>query len=317
MPVPQPGQVYTRAGLRRMGISERRIGSPEFRRVLPGRYASAQEPVELRSVARAVIRRAVPGGVISHVTAAELLRLPLPEALTWAGGAAVHCTVAPERKRRSARGLIVHVRSGRRSIPFHGLELEHPVGVLLDLAGLLDHDDLVACIDALGSFRREDMGITVDAVREMARGVSGRGIRALRAAARDARDGVDSPRETRTRLMLLRAGYPEPEINRPVVDPATGKEYAIDLAYRRWMVAIEYDGKDHLTAAQQRKDHAKDEVLHAQGWSVLRLTSDDHHDSSDFFRRLEFMIADAEARGDRDHRAPGGPGDTGSDAARR
>lgn len=309
-PTLRRGRVHTRRVLRQHGVSERRLGSSDFPRVLPGCYAVGEGPAELREVARVAQRIVVPGSVISHVTAAELIGLPVPTRLTRGGGEPVHCTVEPVRKRASARGLKIHVRAGRRSVPFEGLTIAHPVDILLDLAPLLSLDELVACIDSLGSMRRENIRVPVETIRIAARTVSGRGVRALRAAAREARDAVDSPRETQTRLMLLRAGYPEPEINRPIIDPATDKEYRIDLAYARWKIAIEYDGKDHFTLKQKRSDHYKDELLHREGWTVLRLTVDDHIDSRDFFLRLDDMIAQAETRLlDGPQRDPTIPGD--------
>lgn len=294
-PALRQGRVHTRAVLRQHGVSERRLGSSDFPRVLPRCYAVGEGTAELREVARVAQKIVVPGSVLSHVTAAELLGLPLPDRLTWSSGEPIHCTVEPDRKRASARGLRVHVRPGRRSIPFEGLTIAHPVDILLDLASVLSHDDLVAGVDSLGSMLRGNIRVPVETIRIAARTASGRGVRALRAAAREARDAVDSPRETRTRLMLMRAGYPEPEINRPIIDPATGKEYRIDLAYGRWKIAIEYDGKHHFTEDQKRSDHYKDELLHQEGWTVLRMTVADHIDPRDFYLRLESMIAQAEA----------------------
>lgn len=280
----------------KMGVSIRRLSSPEFLRVLPGCYTVAAEPAGVREVARILQRRVVPGSLICHVTAAELLGLPLPDKLTWEGGADIHCTVQPEQKRGSARRLRVHVREDPPSLVVDGVRVEHPFHVLLDLAPLLSHDELVACIDSLGSRIRVAGGLTVDAVRTACRGRRARGIRAVRAAVRDARDRVDSPRETMTRLMVVRAGYPEPETNRPLRDPVTGKEYWIDLAYPAWKIAIEYDGKRHFTAEQARKDHTKDELLHREGWAVLRITVEDHKDSKDFFALLDASIRTADQR---------------------
>ncbi|GAA1490111.1 hypothetical protein GCM10009626_28570 [Brachybacterium sacelli] len=111
---------------------------------------------------------------------------------------------------------------------------------------------------------------------------------------REARNWVDSPRETTTRLMLVRRGYPEPETNRPICDPVTGTRYWIDLAYAHWKIAIEYDGEHHFTLEQKRKDHGKDELLHREGWSVLRMTVDDHRDPRNFFALLDESIRSAD-----------------------
>ena len=43
--------------------------------------------------------------------------------------------------------------------------------------------------------------------------MEGRGCRLARRAASLAREGVDSPQETRLRLLLVLAGLPEPRVN--------------------------------------------------------------------------------------------------------
>lgn len=55
----------------------------------------------------------------------------------------------------------------------------------------------------------------------------------------------------------------------------------------RWRIAIEYVGKVHFTLGQQRKDHRKDELQHRLGWTVLRITIEDHQDPEDFFTLLD------------------------------
>src|SRR5699024_8695805 len=107
----------------------------------------------------------------------ELLDLPLPHRHTRAGGAPVHVRVGPESKRPSARGLTVHVRTGGASVAVDGLVLDWPVDVLLDLAGLLTPDELIACVDSLGSRRRKRLRIPVETVRAQARALQAPGVR--------------------------------------------------------------------------------------------------------------------------------------------
>lgn len=292
-----PRAVYTRAQLLRLGVSERRLASNEFSRVLPGCHTLTSDPAPLLAVARAAQTWVVPGAALSHISAAEVLGLPLPYRLTWAEGAPLHVDLDPSRRRSGGVRLVTHARQSRRRITLpNRLVIADPVDVLLDLAGLLPHDDLVACIDALGSLRRRDIRVPVESVRIAAQGRRGRYVRSLRRAAQEARDAVDSPRETSTRLLLLRRGFPEPETNRPVADPATGVQYFLDLSYPHWRIAIEYDGKDHFDPVRARRDRHKDEVLHDQGWSVLRITSHDHRDPRNFLARLRAKIHDAPRR---------------------
>lgn len=96
------------------------------------------------------------------------------------------------------------------------------------------------------------------------------------------------------RLMLVDRGWPEPELNRELVDSATGIVYYVDLAYPRWRIAIEYDGVDHLIdPGQVKRDQRKNMALHAQGWTAIRAYADDLHDPTDFFRRLECALREA------------------------
>src|SRR5699024_4385809 len=285
-----PRRVFTRQGLRRMGVSERRLRSAEFVRVLPGCYTRRDAPADLWAIAGIARRRVVPDAVICHVTAAELLGLPLPRRLTRAGGAPVHVRVGPEAKRRSAEGIVVHVRSGGRSAAVDGLVLDWPVDVLLDLAGLLAPDELTACVDALGSRRRERLRIPVETIRSQARSLRAPGVRALRIAAAQARDWVDSPQETATRLLLLRAGYDEPRTNHRFWDEVKRKEYYLDLSYPERKVAIEYDGKHHFTPEQARQDHGKDAALHREGWTVIRILAEDLAEPATFFAQLDAAL---------------------------
>lgn len=58
-----------------------------------------------------------------------------------------------------------------------------------------------------------------------------------------------SPKESETRAVLVFAGLPVPEVNPPLLDdPNTPWT---DLLYRRWRLAVEYEGSQHLTDRKQ------------------------------------------------------------------
>ncbi|OFT45863.1 hypothetical protein HMPREF3159_14830 [Brachybacterium sp. HMSC06H03] len=91
---------------------------------------------------------------------------------------------------------------------------------------------------------------------------------------------------------VRRYGRPVTVMNHEVVDPATGIAYYIDLAYPERCIAIECDGAEHLTAPDRvRHDHRKSAVLTAEGWTVTRVYSEDLHEPTDFFARLEHAWA--------------------------
>src|SRR5690606_27406781 len=86
---------------------------------------------------------------------------------------------------------------------------------------------------------------TLDAIRDRLR-AWGRfpGCTSVRAALALAREKVESPKETETRLLIIRAGLPEPVVQFEVRDG--GRLVArIDLAYPDLKIAIEYEGDEH------------------------------------------------------------------------
>ena len=109
-------------------------------------------------------------------------------------------------------------------------------------------------------------------------------------------ENVWSPMETRTRLLLTRRGYPLPVANLRVDDPDTDWHGCIDLAYPQWRIAIEYDSEAHrLDRALWQKDLHKNQVLHQQAWSVLRISVADLVAPEHFLQRLDAAISRAGA----------------------
>ncbi|WP_432885786.1 hypothetical protein ACQPYH_02155 [Kribbella sp. CA-245084] len=106
--------------------------------------------------------------------------------------------------------------------------------------------------------------------------IGARGIRLAREAAALVRSGVDSPMESRLRLLLILNGLPEPRIGYVVNDSAGGWLATPDLSYPELRFAIEYDGQHHLVDARQwRQDIRRRENLEREGWLVRVITSYD------------------------------------------
>jgi hypothetical protein len=105
---------------------------------------------------------------------------------------------------------------------------------------------------------------------------TGRGCRLARTAAGLVVPGVDSPMETRTRLLLVLGGLPMPEINFDIFGADGGWLAKPDLGYSKAMVAIEYQGDTHRTdKGQWRYDIEKARLLRELGWIVIELTAAD------------------------------------------
>lgn len=290
----------------------RDLASGKMIRAVPGFFMRADAPADLRSIAEVVQRHVRPGAVISHETAAEILRFPLPENLTREGGAPIRCRVAAGGKRTTGDLLVVHVRATAPAIRFQGLTISQPVVALQEIAASMSHTDLVTCVDAVVADRYgAAVPVPLHEIRRSAASLTGRGAASLRSAVIDARERVWSPMETKMRLLILARGYPELVPNMELIDPTTGIVYYIDLAYPQWKIAIEYDGKDHRVDKQQwEKDLHKNEVLHDQSWKVLRISIADYREPESFFQRLDAAIAERRLtcpdRGDTP--SPGGRG---------
>jgi very-short-patch-repair endonuclease len=87
---------------------------------------------------------------------------------------------------------------------------------------------------------------------------------------RDARDGVDSPKETELRLLIQDAGFPEPRTQCPVV--VDGRVVArLDLGWEEYRAGAEYDGAVHLERRQHSIDLDRHNGIRVAGWNVLQV----------------------------------------------
>lgn len=173
------------------------------------------------------------------------------------------------------------------------MTIVEPLVALQQIARRLTHEELVVAVDSLiadrfGTVIRYEL----DEVRRRAEQLQGQGASRVRAAVEHARERVWSPRETHLHLMLRRQGYPAPELNHQVLDPATGVVYYVDLAYPAQRIAIEYDGAEHLTDADRvKRDHRKSAALHAEEWTVIRVYAEDLRDPTDLLSRLDHALS--------------------------
>ncbi|OBH08302.1 hypothetical protein A5696_20470 [Mycobacterium sp. E2699] len=118
-----------------------------------------------------------------------------------------------------------------------------------------------------------------------------RGIRQLETALELVDPGSQSPKETWLRLLLIRAGFPRPATQIPVLAHG-GQVYYLDMGWEDLMVAAEYDGEQHrLDRWQYAWDIRRSEALARVGWIVIRVTATDHE--PDIVRRV------GDARGSR------------------
>jgi len=261
---------FRRADAHRLGVSAKTLRGPQFRRVLRGVYvpATAPDTVQLRyDAARLVLPS---GSVASHRTAAELWQLPLPR------GTGLHFTV-PTVGRRSEAGVTSHTtRLGDDVQLLHGRALTSPQRTFADLAASRQPLGLVDLV-ILGDAAVRRRLFAPAELRAYVATMTGRGCRHARRAAALVRERVDSPMETRLRLLIVLAGLPEPEVNlRVFFADGSGWLATPDLLYPALRIAIEYDGEHHRTDRNQwRDDKLRGRLLRDDGWEVLECTADD------------------------------------------
>ena len=241
----------------------------------------------------------------SLVTAAEILGIPLPP---WAefqpdNGGPVTAVVEPPPwgkksgahfrdpgrflhlsrrgggtlpRRKGVAGHRLKVRDGDL-IDIDGLRLTSLARTWVDLGSVLPLTDLVVAGDAIVSEHTRTFGtpkrpmVPLTELREFVNKANGiHGVRKARLALELLRVGVDSPPETKLRLMLHDAGLPEFSPNCRV-DDALGQAVWTDLGCVRFRTCLEYEGAHHLTPEQQALDAYRDQRVAEAGWRQVKI----------------------------------------------
>lgn len=210
-----------------------------------------------------------PTQFFSHLTAAELLGLRLPEGFR---PGALHVSSTPPARAPRSRGVIGHqTRLLGAPTLVDGLRVSSAVDTWLALGSSLSIVDLIVMADGLLS--RVRPATDLPALDAAVTGRAGRpGFHRLQAALRQVRANTDSARETMLRLVILRAGFPEPEVNGAIVNSLGAVTAHGDLVFREYRTILEYDGGHHRTSDSQFTiDVARLDELVEEGWRVIRV----------------------------------------------
>ena len=174
-----------------------------------------------------------------------------------------------------------------------GVRVTTPLRTALDLGCEMPRRRAIAAMDALmraHGFTRAELK------RELPRYRRRRGVIQLRQLVPIADGRSESQRESWVRLEISDHGLPAPVPQFWVIVDGEPR-YRLDLAYPHLRVAIEYDGEEFHTSADDRaRDRARRAWLSAQGWTVIVLTKESLTDAGMgvWLRRLRNLI---EARG--------------------
>ncbi|PZQ89541.1 MAG: hypothetical protein DI534_06945 [Leifsonia xyli] len=217
--------------------------------------------------------------VISHTTALMLWGAPLPRRLERLE--LLHVSSVGPARPRTAHTIPHRLYPERTPVTMLGdLHITTPAVSWVMSAPLLSLDDLVAAGDFLVTGtapfdQAPPQTTTAELAATVAARPGDRGIRRAREALELVRYGSLSRRETFGRLMVVRAGLPEPALNYPVPHPAGGVVAMVDLAHVEYRSAIEYESLLHLSPEKFRRDILKQQQLAAIDWATHRLTANE------------------------------------------
>ena len=257
---PFRGSVAVGAGL----VTFRQLRGPRFRRLFQDVYVAAGTEVDLNVRSRAAYLLVAGRGAVGGWSAAELL------------GASCGPQDAPAEvitcgNRRHQPGLRVR----RERVPpdelteVAGVAVTDPLRTAFDLGRRAPLTEAVVAVDALARVHDFAPAALCALIR---RHPGARGSRQLPEVIRLANPLAGSPMETRIRLAILGGGLPPPTLQHPV------GPFRLDLAYPAIRLAIEYDGREHLTLERARRDLDRQAYITAAGWTkVLRFPAAEVH----------------------------------------
>lgn len=277
-------------------MSRSRLEATDMRRVSHGVIVSpnAHAPESLLDRCVQLLPILRPHHFISRRTASQIHGLPVspPQRIEVASR-------WPHRAPQRDEILGHRIRTSNiRVIERKGVQIASPVDAWCQLAPVCSVQDLVIAGDALltpklmvGGGRRHTALATIEDLHEaVTRYRSSHGASIRKQALKLLRYPVDSPAETLTRLLIVRAGLPEPVVQCPV--PVHGRILHADLGYPEQRIAIEYEGRYHFEGGveQARFDVERWELMHEAGWRVLRVTARDLRSPDGFLRRLVLAL---------------------------
>ncbi|MEO3938412.1 hypothetical protein V3N99_16865 [Dermatophilaceae bacterium Soc4.6] len=257
-----PRQVFTRIEGLKAGLTPYELRTRQYVRVFRGVYVARSVPCTTVVRARAALRIAPDDAVVSHHTAA----------IIWGGdvvtSSSVHLTVEP-RQVVVVPGIRARQRARRPEVTMRqGVRVTTAAQTFLDLAGDLDLVELVVLGDRFVARRVTTCQELVEAAASWPGWARERAIR----AASLVRAGVDSPPESRLRMLLVLAGLPEPTVNHRLRHPDGHVRRRMELAYEELLIGIEYHGRQHRTKdAVWVGDISRREELTRESWRFVEV----------------------------------------------
>jgi hypothetical protein len=255
---------FSRAQAAAAGVALSDLRRVSYRVVFPGVYLSADVALTPALRAEAALVPFPDSAVASHASAARIHGLPIPTIPDE------HVTVFQQKDRRHRRGIRCHLASTTWMVRVRGVPVSSYEQTFVELAELIPLVDLVVVGDHL--VRKGHT--TAAALIEFCASSKHGGAPAARLAAGHVRPDVDSPMETRLRMLLVLAGLPEPTVNRTIRDVYGQPIRRYDLSYAASKTIVEYDGRQHAERVEQwEKDLARREAIEDDRWRIIVVVS--------------------------------------------
>ena len=258
-------QPFTRAEFLAAGGRRHALEGVKYSNIVRSVHVDA-ERVDSDTRVRAALKIHPEGAFASHWSAAQVLGLPVP------ANPFEHVTVRTAEDRRWRPTVKPHVTIRDRAvIVVRGMPVTDPITTFLQMSGHLSLVDAVVLGDAIVRIYR----IPPARLLKAARASTDYYAAAARRAAAYVRKGVDSPMETRLRLLIVLAGLPEPMVNLVLVHEDGSWRRRFDLCYRKIRLVVEYNGRQHRKEPQRSEDRLRIEELKPEGYHILAFEAED------------------------------------------
>ena len=246
---------FTRAEYLAAGGGRTALRGVRYREIAKAIYVEVQQDDRDARV-RAALMIHPEEAFASHWSAARVLKLPVPD------NAFEHLTVREREDRHYRPWLKPHVTIRKRGVMVvRGMRVTDPITTFLQMAGFISLVDLVVLGDAIVRKYRIPPARLLEAARKSTDYYAA----AARRAAAYVRKGVDSPMETRLRMLIVLAGLPEPVVNVVLVHEDGSWRRRFDLCYVRIKLVVEYNGRQHREEPQRSAGCGQGERARARG----------------------------------------------------
>ncbi|WP_433660002.1 hypothetical protein ACQPW1_45855 [Nocardia sp. CA-128927] len=237
----------------------------DFERIHPDVYVRKGVQLDARGRAQAAGHWAKGEGILVDFSAAAM------HGTRWLDDKPAEITLT--NRARPPQGILAYRDTIRADqvCTVNGFRCTIPARTAFDLARRLEPKEAIEVLDALCNAA----GLEPKEVEYVAELLPrARGRTNLRNVLPYVDGGAESIPETRTRLVLVQAGLPTPETQIRILDPHGLTAARLDMGWRRWRVAVEYDGAHHWTDRNQRSwDIDCAAALESLGWILIRVSA--------------------------------------------